>query len=48
MVRNPHLFKSINAAKYQKGGKHLMDEIEKLVNIFAKFYNEEKVKENRI
>ena len=45
MVDNPHLFKNSNTASHKEERKdHQMDEIEKLVNIFAKFYNEEKVK----
>jgi hypothetical protein len=43
MVDNPHLFKNSSVAK-QKEVEDQMDEISRLVNIFAKFYNEEKVK----
>lgn len=43
MVDNPHLFKNSVASKH-KEKEEQMDEIERLVNIFAKFYNEEKVK----
>jgi hypothetical protein len=45
MVDNPHLFKNstINISG-QKEQEEQLDEISRLVNIFAKFYNEEKVK----
>lgn len=46
MVRNPHLFKTANLPRAQNAGpvgrKPYSDEIDKLVNIFSKFYNEEK------